>query len=56
MNSQKKFHLLCNFHFFTHPKLAYVYIICEMKFKDKTYGLNVLLAPYFQIEMQLNLF
>jgi len=45
--------------FLTHPKLAYaflsekskdvLYIACEMKFKDKTYGLNLLLALNFKL-------
>jgi len=54
-------------HFFTFPKLAYIYIYiskweikekhvlyiaCEMKFKEKTYGLNLYL--HFSFELKYN--
>jgi hypothetical protein len=59
MNNQKDISFILQFlfkvnYFFTHPKFTHlllqvkrrhVYIACEMKFKDKTYGLNLLLKP-----------
>jgi hypothetical protein len=36
-----------------HKKRHLVYIVCEMKFMDKTYGLNLLIVQYLQIGLQL---
>jgi len=32
-----------------HNKWHFLYIICEMKFNDKTYGLNLLVANWVAI-------
>jgi hypothetical protein len=37
----------------THKKIDLIYIICDMWFKDKTYGFKFLIAHDFQIRLQL---
>jgi hypothetical protein len=40
--------------FWTHPEMGlYFYIICYIRFKNKTYGLNLLIIFELQIELRL---
>jgi hypothetical protein len=38
----------------TQENVNFLYIVCDMGFENKSYGLNILVVHYLQIELQLS--